>query len=254
FRGTSVNTDNVEFLVTSDISLGQLDSMWFGDSRFNSWIIASENNFSSSQIIANSSYFSSDSDLIKAGTLLSVGGGSVGTDFNYNPTAGNIGDSDSWNITLGAGQGFNTSPNSFPFDLDQRGEVVWVASAQPAWFGDTSNFTSAIAFARNPGFLAAQVGQLENSGDSAFQLITPPEFDGNFGVNRSISNLNGEAIDFANSETSGGTLGVANSASNLAAINSLRAVPEPSTILLLLTAMIPPLLLRAARRRLRDDC
>ncbi|MEM7603596.1 MAG: PEP-CTERM sorting domain-containing protein, partial [Verrucomicrobiota bacterium] len=249
FRGRSVNHDYVEFLVTSDISLGQLDTMWFGDSRFSSWIIESENNFSASQIISNSSYFSSSSDVIKAGTLLSVGGSQVGTDFNYNPNTPNVNDNDAWNITLGAGQGFNTSPNSYPFDLDRRNDVVWVASAQPTWFGDTSNFTSALAFARDPGYLAAQVGAIEASGNDAFQLITPPEFDGNLPTNRSLSNMNGAAIDFSDSEMRGGTIGVANSASNLAAISSLRAVPEPSTILLLVAGLVPALWIRLRKRR-----
>lgn len=250
YRGNNAASDYVEFLITSDITLQQLDSIWFGDSKSNTGFIDYENNFNSTQIISNSSYFNSTTDLIKAGTLLAVGGSAVTTDFNYNPTGS---DSDSWNITLGAGQGFDTIGSSIPFDLNQNGEVIWASSAQPANRTDSSNFITALAMDTNPGALGDAVGALADSGGSGFQLITGPEFDGRFNVGNSISNLSGEAIDFSSSETSGGSTGVANSASNLAVINSLRAVPEPSTFLFLFLSLAPLLFIHLRKqKRLRE--
>ena len=55
FRANSVADDYVEFLVTSDITLQELDSLWFGDSTFFTTTVSRENTFHASEIVAGSS-------------------------------------------------------------------------------------------------------------------------------------------------------------------------------------------------------
>lgn len=65
----------MEFLVTSDLTLQELDGIWFGDSKSNTNSVDTEYNFNSAEIISNSSYFHSTANVLKAGTFLTVGGG-----------------------------------------------------------------------------------------------------------------------------------------------------------------------------------
>ncbi|MEM1443089.1 MAG: hypothetical protein AAGF67_12155 [Verrucomicrobiota bacterium] len=233
FRGNNNEQHYVEFLVTSDITLSQLDGIWFGDSRGNTNTVHRERNFNSAEIISNSSYFNSTSDLVKAGTFITVGGSQVATDFVYNPQSTAPNDTDSWNITLQNGTGFSGTGGPSLFNINQAGEVIWVSESRPSLGAGSSDFISAIALDRNPGNLALEVEAIAQGGNDAFQLITTPDFDGRLQRGNSLSNLSGESIDFAGSEANGGSLGepTPGSIENSNFAYDLRAVPEPSAII-----------------------
>ena len=234
FRGNHNEERYVEFLLTSDLTLQELDGIWFGDSGANTRSVSTERNFNSAEIISNSSYFNSTSDTLRAGTFLTVAGSRVATDFTYNPSSSNPGDTDSWNITLGNGAGFGSGGGGPSlFNIQQNGDVIWVSSSRPSAGAGSSDFISALAFDRQPGALALEVQALAQSGNDAFQLVTRPEFDDRLGRGNSLSNLSDDAIDFANSEASGGSLGIGNpgSSANNDFAYDLRAVPEPSTVI-----------------------
>lgn len=234
FRGNNDEQNYVEFLVTSDLTLLELDGIWFGDSRANTRDISRERNFNSAEIISNSSYFSTTADVVKAGTFLTVGGSQVTTDFTYNPNSKTPNASDSWNITLQSGSGFGSGGGGPSlFNINRNGEVIWVSSSRPSDGAGTSDFISAIALDSNPGTLALEVETIAQSGNEAFQLVTGADFDGRISRGNSLSNLNGEAVDFSGSETAGGSLGVATAGSinNSNFAYDLRAVPEPSAII-----------------------
>lgn len=235
FRGSNPSSSYIEFLVTADMTLSELDSIWFGDSQANTNTVDHENQFNSAQIIANVGAFNSTSDVLRAGTILTVGGSSITTDFTYNPDSNDPTNSDSWNITLTSGQGFDATGGGEPFKLDQNGDVVWVASSQPSAGAGVGAFLSAVAYGSNPGALAQQVDQLAQSGDSNFQLVTGTDFDGKLDRNFSLSNTGGAQISFG--ESPGGTLGDANGGTNDGFNYDLRAVPEPSAVIPCLLAL-----------------
>lgn len=226
FRGNNFQSDYVEFLVTSDMTLAELDGIWFGDSKANTKGVDNENSFNAAQIIANVGAFSATTDVLRAGTILTVGGSSVATDFNYNPDSNDPSNTDAWNITLSLGQGVDGSGQ--PFKLDQNGDVVWLGTSQPSSGSGTSDFLSAIAYDSNPGALAQQVNTLAQNGNTNFQLLTGPDFDGKVGKGGGLTNTGGAEISFG--ETTGGTLGEANGGDNGAFIYDLRVVPEPSAL------------------------
>lgn len=233
----------IEFLVVTDITLGALDSIWFGDSDSSTSVIENSNRFNSTEIINNFSYFNSTSDIIRAGTLIVVGNQNVQSDFTYNPNLTDPSDFQSWNFTLANGIGFNSTNQAV--DLSSSSDVVWISSGQPVGNTDTSNFLSAVAYlnanSATGGGLIADYVTAQSATNSAFQTIhTGPGggYDGSLGNNRSLSNQSGTGLDFANSEA-GTSRGTSNGGANTIYIQSLQAVPEPA-------AMIPLSLLLVA--------
>jgi hypothetical protein len=233
----------VEFLVTTDITLGALDSIWFGDANSSTSSLQNSSRFNSTEIINNFSYFTSTSDIIKAGTLIVVGNDKVSTNFNYNPDLGNPSNFQSWNMTLSDGIGFNSTGTVV--NLDDSSDVVWISSGQPVGNTDTSNFISAVAYlnanSATGGGVIADYVTAQSATNSAFQTIHKGPgggFDGDLGNNNSLSNQSGTSINFANSE-SGHSRGTTNGGANTVYIQSLQAVPEPA-------AMIPLSLLLVA--------
>lgn len=233
----------IEFLVVTDITLGALDSIWFGDSNSGTSVIENSNRFNSTEIINNFSYFNSTSDIIKAGTLIIVGNQDVQTDFTYNPNLTDPSDFQSWNLTLFNGTGFNGA--NLAVNLSSSSDAVWISSGQPVGNTDTSNFLSAIAYlsanSATGGGLIADYVTAQSATNSAFQTIhtgTGGGFDGNLSNNTSLSNQSGTGLDFANSEGKTST-GISNGGNNTIYIQSLQAVPEPA-------AMIPLSLLLVA--------
>ncbi len=241
---TSSSRDWIEFVVTTDITLGALDSIWFGDTNSSTSAIEESSRFTSSEIISNFSYFTSTSDIVRAGTIIVLGGSRVTSDFTYNPLSSNPDDNGSWNFTLSNGIGFSTS---LPVDLSGYSDTVWISSAQPASSTDTSNFISAITYlsvssATGGGSIGDYVTS-QSATNPAFQTVHTGSgggYDGTFVSNTSLSNLGDSDINFSNSEGSG-TRGNPNGGLNSTYISSLRAVPEPGAIiplgLLLLSAL-----------------
>jgi hypothetical protein len=233
----------LEFLVVTDITLGALDSIWFGDSDSGTSEIENSNRFNSTEIINNFSYFNSTSDIIKAGTLIVVGNQNVQTDFTYNPNLTDPSDFQSWNLTLFSGAGFNGTNQAV--DLSSSSDVVWISSGEPVGNTDTSNFLSAVAYlsanSATGGGLIADYVTAQSATNSAFQTIhTGPDggFSGNLSNNTSLSNQSGSGMDFAFSEGKTSS-GISNGGANTVYIQSLQAVPEPA-------AMIPLSLLLVA--------
>jgi hypothetical protein len=231
----SGNQQWIEFLVTTDITLGALDSIWFGDATSNTSEIKNSSRFNSTEIINNFSYFNSTSDIIKAGTLIVVGNEKVSTDFNYSPDIGNPSNFQSWNMTLADGIGFNSG--NTVVDLDDTSDVVWISAGQPSGKTDTSNFISAVAYLNSNsatgGGLIADYVTAQSATNSAFQTIhTGPGggYDGDLGNNRSLSNGSGTGINFADSE-GGQSRGTTNGGANTVFIQSLQAVPEPAAMI-----------------------
>ncbi len=226
----SSNQEWIEFLVTTDITLGALDSIWFGDTNSTTSTIDNSSRFDSTEIINNFAYFTSTSDIVRAGTIIVVGGTQIATDFTYNPSSNNPGDNGSWNFTLANGLGFNTTR---PVNLSSTSDAIWISSGQPAGNTDTSKFISALAYLNSTsatgGGAVADFITTKSSTDPAFQTVhkgTGGGYDGNLANNRTLSNLSGPSINFGNSE-SVGSRGIPNGGANTTYIESLRAVPEP---------------------------
>lgn len=233
----------IEFLVVTDITLGALDSIWFGDTNSGTSEIQRSNRFNSTEIMNNVSFFNSTSDIIKAGTLIVVGNENVKTDFNYSPNLTDPSDFQSWNLTLADGIGFSST--DMVVDLSDSSDVVWISAGQPVGNTDTSNFISAVAYlnanSATGGGLIADYVTAQSATNSAFQTIHKGPgggFDGDLGNNRSLSNQSGSGVDFTFSE-GGSSRGTSNGGANTVYIQSLQAVPEPA-------AMIPLSLLLVA--------
>lgn len=241
FNAADAGDEYVEFLVTSDMTLQDLDSIWFGDSNIFSTGIASENNFNSAAIVSNSSSFQSVSDTLAAGTLITVGGSNISTDFVYNPNPANPSDNDAWNLTFTVGNGIDGVNGTTPFDLGAFGDSVWVSSSQPSSGSGYNDLISGMSYGWFEGALATEIQNRELAGEEGFQHLSAfgGEWDGVLQNGSSMSNQGGAAIEFGNSEAGGGTMGVANDAANAAYTYDLRAVPEPS-------AFIPLILVLAA--------
>lgn len=236
FQSSQSRREWVEFLVTSDLTLGQLDSFWFGNSTTSGNAIQTMSRFNSTEIINTFSYFTSTSDIIKAGTLIVVGGTDVDPDFTYNPNPLST-DATLWNFSLVGGNGI--SGNTNPFNLERDFGAVWVSSAQPMNTTDVSNFVSAVAYLDNnnpySGGVITDYITTQAQTNGTFQTLhTGPGggFDGDLGNGRSFSNSgSGTDISFGNSESNNETAGVLNGGLNSTAIGELRAVPEPTTII-----------------------
>lgn len=255
FNSNNRNREWIEFLVTTDITLGALDSIWFGDTNAATSSIDRSSRFVSSEIISNVSYFTSTSDIVRAGTIIVMGGTNVASDFTYNPNSNNPGDNGSWNLTLSNGIGFNTT---VPVDLSGSSDLVWISTAQPANNSDTSNFLSAVAYlnansATGGGAIADYV-TTQSFADPAFQTIhrgSGGGYDGSLGNNRSISNFGDSDINFTNSEGTG-SLGNPNGGLNTTYINTLRAVPEPGAIIPLSLLVLGGIYLQRRKRATRS--
>lgn len=234
FRGNSVADDYVEFLVTSDITLQELDALWFGDSTFFTTTVSRENTFNASEIIAGSSYFNSTSDSVRAGSIIVAGGSNLTADFNYSPTVASATNADAWNLTLTSGSGITTTTGSDPFDLGGFGDAVWISESRPTSGSGTNDFISAVSYGWFQGTIGQDILAQENAGEEGFQVLDPgPEWDGVLNPNNSISNQADEsgAVDFAGSEGAPVTPGAQNGADNEIVTYDLRAVPEPSTVI-----------------------
>ena len=112
FQSNQSSREWVEFLVTSDITLGALDSFWFGNTTADTNAIQTMSRFDSTEIINSFSYFTSTSDIIKAGSLIVVGGTDVAPDFTYNPSSLDPFSTSLWNFSLVGGNGISGNTNS----------------------------------------------------------------------------------------------------------------------------------------------
>ncbi|MEM1443088.1 MAG: hypothetical protein AAGF67_12150, partial [Verrucomicrobiota bacterium] len=234
FRGNSIPDDYVEFLVTSDITLQELDDLWFGDSTFFTSAVSRENTFNAAEIISGSSYFSSTTDTIRAGSIIVAGGANLTSDFNYAPSSTNTTDSDAWNLTLTPGAGITTTAGGNPFDLGSFGDAVWVSESRPTTGSGTDDFISAVSYGWFQGTIGQDIEALENAGEEGFQFLEPgPEWDGILNPGSSLSNqaTDDGSVDFAGSEGVITTPGAQNGGNNEDVTYDLRAVPEPSTII-----------------------
>jgi hypothetical protein len=226
----------VEFLVTADITLGMLDSYWFGNTDTAINTIQTMARFDSTEIINSFSQFTSTSDIIKAGTLIIVGGTDVATDFNYSPSVFDPNNADVWNFSLVGGNGF-TSTN--PFNLDRNSGALWVSSAQPGSPTDVSNFVSAVAYLGSNGAMSggtiADYITTQSQTNGRFQTLHTGAgggFDGDLGNNRSLSNTGtGSNLSFGGSESNTETPGALNGGTNTTSVGQLRAVPEPAALM-----------------------
>lgn len=236
YQSSQADREWVEFLVTSDITLGALDSFWFGSTDAGTNAITTMTRFDSAEILSSVSYFTSTSDIVKAGTLIVVGGDRVTPDFNYSPSLLAPGDSDAWSFSLAGGTGINTTT---PFDLNRDAGAVWLASAQPSSAIDVTNFISAVAYLNTDGDLSggliADFITTASLTQGTFQTIhagTGGGFDGNLGNNRSIANSGtGTALSFGGTESNSESIGVLNGGINTTSIGELRAVPEPGALI-----------------------
>ncbi|MDF1659581.1 MAG: hypothetical protein P1U58_18330 [Verrucomicrobiales bacterium] len=233
FRGNSTGDDYVEFLVTSDITLQELDGLWFGDSNFFTTAVNRENTFNAAEIITGSSFFSATTDTILAGSLIVAGGSNLAADFNYSPSVAATTDSDAWNLTLTSGSGITTTAGADPFDLGGFGDAVWVSESRPTSGSGTDDFISAVGYGWFQGAIGQEIEARELAGDEAFQVLNPgAEWDGVLNPNASLSNqAAGGGVDFAGSEGAPVTAGAHNGGANEDVTYDLRAVPEPSAIL-----------------------
>lgn len=237
FQSNQSSREWVEFLVTSDITLGALDSFWFGNTTADTNAIQTMSRFDSTEIINSFSYFTSTSDIIKAGSLIVVGGTDVDTDFTYNPSSLDPLSTSLWNFSLVGGNGI--SGNTNPFDLDRSSGAVWLSSAQPMNTTDVSNFVSAVAYLDNNspygGGVISDYITDQAATNGTFQTLhtgTNGGFDGNLNNGRSLANNGtGTNVSFGNSESNNETVGVLNGGLNTTAIGELRAVPEPGTMI-----------------------
>jgi hypothetical protein len=236
YQNSQSNREWVEFLVTADITLGTLDSYWFGNTNTATDAIQTMARFDSTEIINSFSYFTSTSDIIKAGTLIIVGGTGVDTDFNYSPSVSDPNNAGAWSFSLVGGNGF-TSTN--PFALNRNSGALWVSSAQPGNPTDVSNFVSAVAYldsngAMSGGLIADQITTRSQT-DGRFQTLhtgVGGGFDGDLGNNRSLSNTGtGTNLSFGGSESNKETPGALNGGVNTTAVGQLRAVPEPAAVI-----------------------
>lgn len=237
FQSSQSRREWVEFLVTSDITLGALDSFWFGNTTADTNAIETMSRFNSTEILNSFSYFTSTSDIIKAGSLIVVGGTDVDTDFTYSPSLLDPLNADIWNFSLVGGNGI--SGNTNPFNLDRSSGALWVSSAQPLNSTDVSNFVSAVAYLDSNGSLSggliADYITNQSLTNGTFQTLhtgTGGGFDGDLGNNRSVANSGtGTSLSFNNSESNNETVGVLNGGLNTTSIGELRAVPEPAAVI-----------------------
>lgn len=236
YQNSQSRREWVEFLVTADITLGMLDSYWFGNTDTATNTIQTMARFDSTEIINSFSQFTSTSDIIKAGTLIIVGGTDVDTDFNYSPSPSNPSNADAWNFSLVGGNGF-TSTN--PFNLDRNFGALWVSSAQPGSPTDVSNFVSAVAYLdSNGGMSGGTISDYittQSQTNGRFQTLHTGAgggFDGDLGNNRSLSNTGtGTNLSFGGSESNTETPGALNGGTNTTSVGQLRAVPEPAALM-----------------------
>jgi hypothetical protein len=233
FNAANANDEYVEFLVTSNMTLQDLDSIWFGDSNTFSTGVASENSFNATGIISNSSYFNSTTDVIAAGTIITVGGSNISTDFNYNPDPADPSDTDAWNLTFTVGNGVDGVTGNTPFNLGSFGDSVWVSSSQPTAGAGYNDLISGVGYGWFAGPLGNAILTRQGLGEEGFQMLSPftGDWDGVLTNGSALSNQDPNGFDFANSEAPGGTMGTVNGAANEAYAYDLRAVPEPSAII-----------------------
>jgi len=244
FQSSQSRREWVEFLVTSDITLGTLGSFWFGNTTSDTNAIQTMSRFNTTEIINSFSYFNSTSDIIKAGSLIVVGGTDVDTDFTYNPSLLDPLNANTWNFSLVGGNGF--SGNTNPFNLERDSGALWVSSAQPLNAFDVSNFVSAVAYLdrTNPysgGYISDYITNqsLTNGTFQTLHMGPGGGFDGDLGNNRSVANTGtGTDISFGNSESNNETVGALNGGLNSTSIGELRAVPEPAAFLPLALILI----------------
>lgn len=235
-QSTLSRNEWAEFLVTTDITLGTLGNFWFGNTNATTSAIQTMTQFDTTEIINSFSYFNSTSDIIKAGTLIVVGGNGVATDFIYNPLYTNPTDSNAWNFTLSQGTGITTNT---PFTLNQVTGALWVSSARPMNSTDVSSFVSAVAYLNSTGAMSggaiADFITTQSLTNGSFQTIhrgVGGGYDGNLASNRSLANTGtGTNVSFGGSESATTTLGVLNGGTNTSSIGELRAVPEPAALI-----------------------
>lgn len=91
---------------------GALDSLWFGNTKADTNAFLTMSRFNSTEIINSFSYFTSTSDIIKAGSLIVVGGTDVAPDFTYNPSSLDPFSTSLWNFSLVGGNGISGNTNS----------------------------------------------------------------------------------------------------------------------------------------------
>jgi Domain of unknown function (DUF4347)/Bacterial pre-peptidase C-terminal domain len=194
--GTFVNSEYIEFLLTTDQTAAQLESLFFGDSS--STTIAKFGTYKFTNLANIASTF-------RAGTIIVVGGTTAipSPETTYNPVPG--GTDGDWNILLTTGGGFvNNVSGSGDF-----------ATSDVAWVDTSANGTTSIHSINwhvTPGAFGAvatvTIASPTGSGSSG-----NVEFQGN---NTQISNAASYTVNSA------GSLGLPNGGTNVTYINSLR--------------------------------
>ena len=239
--------DFVEFVVTSDMTLAELDSIWFGDSNPSTNTVEIENKFNATEIISNVDAFTSTSDVILAGTIITVGGAGMATDFNYSPNSADPSDHESWNLTFSGGVGFDGSYPLSPFWLSQNGDAVWLSTSKPSDGSGFDDIFSAVGYDSKPGDFGDFIIDMEETDPGAYQFLTSDSFDGSLGRGNSLQNQGGASIAFAGGETGGGTPG--DPGANFVFVSNLRAVPEPSTVVPCLCVLALALVVRFRKKK-----
>jgi hypothetical protein len=124
---TFTNDEYVEFLLTTDQTASQLETLFFGDSATVTIGKTGIYQFTGLSGIATN---------FKAGTIIVVGGSNVvpTEDTAYNPVS--TGDDDAWNIKLKAGTGGN--------NVVLRSGTWDFANSDVAWIGNTNTGTESL--------------------------------------------------------------------------------------------------------------
>lgn len=237
-----VNDEYVEFVLTQDMTVAQLAALTFGDSNDTTSTIQGVFQFDSATL--TSALTPSGLSAFKAGTIIVVKGTALGSqDLAYNPLA-NPFDDNNWNIELVAGLGAKDHSETLingDINIAGGGDVVWIASGVPSSNTDTSGFISAIGHDNNPGTIANAVISKFGAGSILNSTIGAP---------KTVYNTANAVVSLTNSTT--GSMGIANGGTNTVWINTIRGIPEPSRAMLLFIGL-GSLVLRRTRARFFTD-
>ena len=226
--GARMTTDEyVEFVLTQDMTVAQLAALTFGDSNDTTSTIQGVFQFDSATL--TSALSPSGLSAFKAGTIIVVKGTALGAqDLTYNPLA-NPYDDNNWNIELVAGLGAKDHSETVingDINIAGGGDVVWIASGVPSSSTDTSGFISAIGHDNTPGAIASAVISKFGAGSILNSTIGAP---------KAVYNTADAVVSLTNSTT--GSMGIANGGTNSTWLNTVRGIPEPSRVMLLLMGL-----------------
>ncbi|MCB1228495.1 MAG: PEP-CTERM sorting domain-containing protein [Verrucomicrobiales bacterium] len=217
----------IEMVLTTNATVSELANLTFGDSNSSTSAIHSIFQFDTATLDAVLTASGQTSFL--AGTIFVVKSATLGAqNLTYDPTLANIGNADAWCIELIPGLGVVDSPASptGAIDVENTGEIIWVADGTPTSSTDTSGWLSAIGHDNNPGALATAV--IDQFGANSF-------YTGAAGAPKALVNT-ADGI-MALSLENDSTMGVPNTDLNAEWLVSVRggalaSVPEPNRMLL----------------------